>query len=51
MPEFQLAFAAIEYGGYISIIKLIVFLVLFFPLLPLISWIYSDAESLEERSA
>jgi type II secretory ATPase GspE/PulE/Tfp pilus assembly ATPase PilB-like protein len=51
MPEFQLAIAAIEYGGYISIIKLIVFLVLFFPLLPLISWVYNDAESLEEKSA
>lgn len=42
--------SSIEFGGYISIVKLIIFLGLFFPLLPLLGWIYNDAVALEERS-
>ena len=48
MPD--LLAASIEFGGYISIIKLVIFLVLFFPLLPILCWIYNDAEILENRS-
>jgi type II secretory ATPase GspE/PulE/Tfp pilus assembly ATPase PilB-like protein len=48
MPD--LLASSIEVGGYVSIIKLIIFLGLFFPLLPVLCWIYNDAEILEERS-
>ncbi len=39
--------ASIEYGGYISIIKLIGFLILFFGWLPLVGWIHYDAKTVE----
>jgi len=41
MPDLLLS--AVEYSGYISIVKFLVFLVLFFPWLPLLSWVYTDA--------
>jgi type II secretory ATPase GspE/PulE/Tfp pilus assembly ATPase PilB-like protein len=47
MPE--ILASSIEFGGYVSIVKLIIFLGLFFPLLPLLGWIYNDAAALEER--
>jgi type II secretory ATPase GspE/PulE/Tfp pilus assembly ATPase PilB-like protein len=37
--------AAIEYGGYISPIKLVIFLLLFFGWLPIINWVHRDAEA------
>ncbi|MHC4457530.1 MAG: GspE/PulE family protein [Planctomycetota bacterium] len=43
MPFFLLS--SIEYGGYISIAKFIIFLICFFTLLPFISWVYRDAEA------
>ena len=45
----DLLLTSIEYGGYISPIKFIVFLVLFFLWLPLLMWIYRDAEAVEGR--
>ncbi|HCO94289.1 MAG TPA: hypothetical protein DIU00_10110 [Phycisphaerales bacterium] len=39
--------ASIEYGGYISIIKLISYLILFFAWLPLISWVHQDAKTVD----
>jgi type II secretory ATPase GspE/PulE/Tfp pilus assembly ATPase PilB-like protein len=45
MPD--LLSATIEYGGYISIIKLIVYLVMFFAWLPLVSWVHNDAKTVE----
>ncbi len=48
MPEFL---AAIGYGGYISPIKLVVFLLLFFSGLPIVSWVHRDAEALGTKSA
>ena len=36
-----------EYGQYISILKLGTFLVLFFLWLPLVGWVYSDADRIE----
>ena len=48
MPDFLAL--SVELGGYISIIKLIIFLALFFPLLPALCWIYNDAQILENRS-
>ncbi len=42
MPELL---AAVGYGGYISPIKLVIFLILFFGWLPIISWVYRDAEA------
>lgn len=38
---------AVGYGGYISIIKFVVFLVLFFLWLMLLTWVYKDAEAIE----
>ncbi|MHC4204713.1 MAG: ATPase, T2SS/T4P/T4SS family [Planctomycetota bacterium] len=39
--------ASIEYGGYISIIKLIGYIILFFGWLPLVGWIHYDAKTVE----
>ncbi|MHC4425226.1 MAG: GspE/PulE family protein [Planctomycetota bacterium] len=41
--------ASVEYGGYISVIKLIGYLTLFLAWLPLIGWVYRDAEAVETR--
>jgi len=40
---------AVEYGGYISILKLIGYLALFFAWLPLIGWVQRDAEVIETK--
>lgn len=42
MPELLLI--SVGYGSYISIIKFVIFLLLFFLWLPLISWIHEDAK-------
>jgi len=47
MPDLLLL--SVEYGGYISIIKLIIFLVLFFLWLPLLGWVYNDAKVVETK--
>ena len=47
MPE--LLSASIAFGGYISIIKLIIFLAMFLGWLPLLGWIHEDAKALESR--
>ena len=41
----DLLLASIEYSGYISIAKLVIFLVLFFLWLPLLTWVYGDAKA------
>ena len=43
MPYLLLSSA--EYTGYISIIKFLVFLVLFFLWLPIVTWVYNDAKA------
>jgi len=40
---------AVEYSGYISILKLIGYLALFFAWLPLIGWVHQDAKVLETK--
>lgn len=47
MPDLLLV--SVEYSGYISITKLIIFLVFFFLWLPLLSWIHSDAKAVETK--
>ncbi len=47
MPD--LALIAVEYSGYISIIKLVVFLTSFFLWLLLLGWVYSDAKAVETK--
>ena len=47
MPDLLLA--AIGYGGYISIIKFLIFLVMFFGWLPLLTWVYQDAKIIEAK--
>ena len=44
MPDFLLL--SIEYGGYISAVKLVVFLLLYFLWLLLVNWTYKDARAL-----
>ena len=48
MPDLLLS--AVEYSGYISIVKFLVFLVLFFPWLPLLSWVYADAKAVGTKA-
>lgn len=48
MPDLLLA--AIGYGGYISIFKFFIFLVLFFGWLPLLTWVYQDARAIETKA-
>jgi len=43
MPHIILG--AVGYGGYISVTKLVVFLVLFFPWLLVVKWVNNDAEA------
>ena len=45
MPD--LVLMAIQYGGYISIVKFVIFVVFFFLWLPLIHWVYHDAKAVE----
>ena len=47
MPDSVLM--AVEYGGYISIIKFIIFVALFFLWLPLVSWVHDDAKAVETK--
>jgi type II secretory ATPase GspE/PulE/Tfp pilus assembly ATPase PilB-like protein len=47
MPD--LFIAALEYGGYISAVKLVVFVVFFFLWLPLVVWVHNDAVALETK--
>ncbi len=45
----DLFLATAGYGGYISIIKFVSFVILFFTWLPLITWIYQDAKAVETK--
>ena len=47
MPDLLLA--AIGYGGYISIFKFIVFLIMFFAWIPLLTWTFHDAKGMESN--
>jgi len=47
MPNLLLS--SVQYAGYISIIKFLTFLVLFFLWLPLVSWVYKDAKAVEAK--
>lgn len=47
MPD--LALLAIQYSGYISITKLIVFLAVFFLWLLLLGWVFNDAKTVETK--
>ncbi|OHB63682.1 MAG: hypothetical protein A2168_09520 [Planctomycetes bacterium RBG_13_50_24] len=42
--------ASIEYGGYISIIKLIGYLIVFFAWLPLVGWVHYDSKAVETNN-
>jgi type II secretory ATPase GspE/PulE/Tfp pilus assembly ATPase PilB-like protein len=43
----DLVLMTIEYGGYVSVIKLIVFIALFFAWLALVGWVSRDAKTVE----
>jgi type II secretory ATPase GspE/PulE/Tfp pilus assembly ATPase PilB-like protein len=47
MPD--LLSATAEYGGYISIFKLVAYLIFFFAWLPLVSWVHQDTKSIETK--
>ncbi|MHC4260116.1 MAG: GspE/PulE family protein [Planctomycetota bacterium] len=47
MPDLLLT--AVEYGGYISVVKFLVFLASFLPSLLLITWVYHDARTVETK--
>ncbi|MFH1716080.1 MAG: ATPase, T2SS/T4P/T4SS family [Planctomycetota bacterium] len=41
--------ASVGYGGYISIFKLVCYLILFFGWLPLIGWVYDDSKAIDTK--
>ena len=45
----DLLLVSVDYGGYISVVKLVIFLVLFFSWLPLLGWVYTDARAVETK--
>jgi len=45
----DLLLAATGYGGYISIFKFIIFLIMFFAWIPLLSWVFYDAKAIETK--
>jgi type II secretory ATPase GspE/PulE/Tfp pilus assembly ATPase PilB-like protein len=47
MPDLLLA--AIGYGGYISIFKFVIFLIMFFAWIPLLTWVFHDAKGVESK--
>ena len=47
MPDLLLA--AIGYGGYISIFKFVIFLIMFFAWIPLLTWVFHDAKGIESK--
>ncbi len=47
MPE--LLSASVAFGGYISIIKILIFLAMFLGWLPLLGWVHEDAKALETK--
>ncbi len=48
MPNLLLT--SIEYSGYISIIKFVIFLALFFLWLPLVGWVHNDARAVGTKT-
>jgi len=46
----NLPIASIEYGGYISIVKFIVFLVGFFLWLPIVCWVHKDSKDVRTKT-
>ena len=49
MPELLLA--SVAFGGYVSIIKLIVFLAMFLGWLPLLGWVHNDAKAIDTNGS
>jgi len=41
--------AAVGYGGYISLIKLIVYVAMFFAWMPIVNWVYKDAQEVRAK--
>lgn len=41
----------VTYGEYISIVKLVIFLLLFFLWIPVVRWVYTDAEAVGSRQS
>ena len=40
---------AVQFGGYVSILKFAVFVILFLASLPLLAWINNDAEQIDTK--
>jgi type II secretory ATPase GspE/PulE/Tfp pilus assembly ATPase PilB-like protein len=47
MPDLTLA--SIEYGNYISPVKLVIFLILFFLWLPILNWVFRDTRKVKTK--
>ena len=41
--------AAVSYGSYVSIIKLVVYVAMFFAWMPIVNWVHSDAQSVRTK--
>jgi type II secretory ATPase GspE/PulE/Tfp pilus assembly ATPase PilB-like protein len=42
--------AALDYGGYVSWVKLVVYLILFLAWLPLVNWVHTDTQSVRTKT-
>ncbi|MEN8127973.1 MAG: hypothetical protein ABFR90_09245, partial [Planctomycetota bacterium] len=42
--------AAMDYGGYISLWKLILFILAFFAWAPLVSWVFTDSQAVRTNA-
>jgi type II secretory ATPase GspE/PulE/Tfp pilus assembly ATPase PilB-like protein len=42
--------AALDYGGYVSWVKLLVYLILFLAWLPLVNWVHTDTQSVRTKT-
>ena len=42
--------ADVHYGGYISLVKFIVMIVMYFAWMPLVNWVHADTQAVRTRT-
>lgn len=41
--------AAVKYGGYVSVVKLIVYVAMFYAWMPMVNWVFADAQAVRTK--